>query len=247
MQDELEIGKTLEESKEKEEAVQLATALDESNEGGKESKYILIFALVVIGIFVFSFAGFKVYNNLNSAQVLDIDQLHKDNLDGELPEDQGYIYNGFSVIKADGLWWTEVKRYDTLVKVPLHYGPKEVEGIPLKGSLSANFDKGDLFIAVNPSINYNKYYTLSLMELNNNIVQGINRGIVSACTQADEVCENRTIINCENNSGRAVLELVVDSKSGIEFSGSCIKVSGSEQNLTKAVDRLLYHWYGIMN
>ena len=229
-----------------EQEVQVAKAVGENTAPANEGKLILIIGVVIIGILLLSFAGFKIYNHYNAPKVINIDQLQQDNLAGKLKEDEGYIYNGFSFVKADGLWWTQVKRFDTLVKVPLHFGPKEVEHIPLFGKLNPGFNNGTLYIAVNPNISFNKYYTLSLMEMNNNIVQGINRGIESACTFQDPVCGNRSIVSCANPQGRAVVELVVSDENSIELSGTCIKVSGSGSNLTKAADRLLYHWYGVL-
>ncbi len=247
------IAQQLEEEIKNEQELEIEKALhDEINPNlgatNQDGKKIALMVGVILIIFILSLGGFKLYNNLTSAEILNIDDLHTKNLAGELDGEEGYTYNGYSFIKVDGLWWTEIKRNGRLLKIPLHFGPKEVEHLELKGDLNPLFNQGKIvLIAINPNINQNKYYTLSLMELNNNVAQGINRQIASACTEENYICENRTIVNCENTQGMPVIELVVsDEENAIEFIDTCIKVSGSGENLTKAVNRLLYHWYGII-
>ena len=177
---------------------------------------------------------------------IDIDELHKKNLAGELDESEGYMYNGFSFVLVDGLWWTEVNPPGRIIKVPLHFGPKEVENISVEGKLSTDFNKEDIYIAINPYVN-NKYYTLSLMELNTNIVQGTQRGIITACTENTTICNDRPIISCNNTNNHPVIELVIAEKPKIEFKGTCIKISGTDYDLTKSVDKLIYMVYKIIN
>jgi len=211
-----------------------------------DGRSIIIMMAVIAGLFLLFLGGFKGYNYLTAGAVVTIDDLHKQNLEGELDDEKSYVYNGHSFVKADGLWWTETFRRGTLIKMPLHFGPKEVEDIKVEGKLSKDFNKNDdIFIAINPNI-INKYYSLGLSELSFNVAQGINRRPVGACTEEDPDCVNRTIVSCNDTKGEAVIELVLDEKSGIELSGTCIKVSGQDYGIVKSVDRLLYRWYGIM-
>lgn len=251
MKDEIKIVKAIEEELEREQESEMSRLVDEELRAEESSNYdtkaIGITVIVIIGIFALTFGGFQFYNGLTSAVVIDVDQLHADNLGGDLDEEEGYIYNGFSFVLVDGLWWTEVYKGDTLTKIPLHFGPKEIEYIQITGALSEDFNSKPIHIAIDPTINYNKYYTLALMEMNNNIVQGTKNNIITACNQEDEVCEDRPIVDCDNPEGRAVINLVVAEEAGIKLKGTCIEVSGSEYELVKAVDRLLLHWYGVMD
>ncbi len=218
-----------------------------------DTKTILIAVGIIIGIFAFSIVGFKLYEKYaGGAEVINVDDLHKENLNGNLNEKEGYMYNGYSFVYVDGLWWTEVNRFGTLLKIPLHFGAKEVESIPVTGTLDAAFNKGEfVYIAINPETT-NKYYTLGLSELNFNIIKGIDRSIEAACTENNSICDNRTIISCEKTLGKPVVELVLtnhtdSANSGkIEFKGSCIRISGQDYELVKAVDKVLLRWYGIM-
>jgi len=213
-----------------------------------DSKSVLILIGVLIAIFVVTIAGFKAYNHFTAAGVVLIDDLHQQNLDGKLDGEEGYVYNGYSFVKADGLWWTGVEVKDRIIKIPLHYGPREVEHIPVTGKLTPEFNQGDkIYVSIDPEVNYDKYYTLGLMELNTNILQGINRDVEATCSKENQVCENRTIINCETANGHPVVQLSVDEKPSVTLKGTCIDIRGSGEELVKSVDLALYVWYKIFN
>ncbi len=211
-----------------------------------DGRSVLILIGVLIAVFVVAIAGFKTYNNFTTAGVVLIDDLHQQNLDGKLDSDEGYVYNGYSFVKADGLWWTGVEVKNRIIKIPLHYGPRDVETIPVTGKLAPEFNQGEkIYVAIDPTVNYDKYYTLGLMELNNNILQGINRNIEAACSAENQVCENRTVINCENTNGQPVVQLSVDEKPSVTLKGTCIDIRGSGEELVKSVDLALYVWYKV--
>lgn len=248
MGNEPKMGRTLEQKMSKEKELEIQKALQEEDSSAPtDSKSILIIVALIVGVFAFAIAGLKLYGNyFTSAAVVNVDDLHKENLNGDLNEKEGYMYNGFSFVYADGLWWTEVNRFGTLLKIPLHFSPKEVESIPVTGTLDPAFNQGEVvYIAINPNIT-NKYYTLALSELNFNIIKGIDKNIVASCTEENYVCENRTIINCQNTQGNPVIELAVENQTGIQLSGTCMKIFGQDYELVKAVDKVLLQWYGVI-
>lgn len=242
--EDVDIGKALDEEKSSDET---NPEEKEPNFGVKEdSKSILVMIVVIAGAFALLLGGFKLYDSFTTAGVVDVDQMHKDNLDGKLGDEEGYVYNGFSIIKADDLWWTEVNRLGTLVKIPLHFGPREVEDIEIVGELSEDFNKGnDVYISIDPAV-VSGHYVVAMREIGANIGKGINRNSVGACTVEQEGCEDRKILNCENAEGLPVIELEISEEPGIELSGTCIKVKGTEYGIIKAANRLLYKWYGVM-
>ncbi|MEW5896391.1 MAG: hypothetical protein AB1668_01750 [Nanoarchaeota archaeon] len=237
--DEVKIGKALEENTEKEkaEAVKSLAAEELAPEVSvkDDTKSIIITIAVIAGVFLLCVGGFKAYNHFTGATVIDW-------------KENSYTYNGFKVTKADDLWWTEIRTRDgsRLIKVPLHFGPKEVETIEVTGELDPAFNNGEeIYIAIDPTY-ANKYYSLSLSELILNIIEGINRKPISACTKDNAICTNRTILSCNNTLGKPVIELQVSATPAVELSGTCIKVKGSELDLVKATDRLLYKWYRVI-
>ncbi len=209
---------------------------------------ILFTILAVIAVFALAVGGFALYNNLTGGSIINIDDLHQENLEGELDDEEGYLYNGYSFVKADGLWWTEMNKFGTLLKVPLHFGPKELEDIPVTGELDRSFNDGEeLFIAIDPKVQ-NKYYTLAISELSFNTVKGLDRIPVGSCTEENWICENRTIVSCVKNPEKLpVVELALEGSPGIYVDGTCIRLTGSgEYEIVKSVNRLLYQWYGVM-
>ena len=222
-------------------------SLEATSEEVGNTKSIVIMISIVVGLFVLFLVGSFAYNHLTAADVVNVDDLHKENLNNKLDESEGYIYNGYSFVKADGLWWTELNKFGGLLKVPLHFGPKEVEYIPLSGKLSPHFNEGEeMYIAIDPTVT-NKYYSLAISELSFNVVKGMDRRPVGSCTKEDAICENRTTISCEHNpENKPVVELAMGTGERITATGSCIKITGNETGMVKAVDRMLYQWYGII-
>ncbi len=220
----------------------------EQEEEKNESKYLLIMIGVIIGVLLLIFGGVALYSKYSASHVQSIDDLHQKNLEKPLGDGKGYVYNGFSFVNVDNLWWTELNKFGTRLKIPLHFGPREVEDIAVMGSLNNElFNRGDkVYIAIDPTV-ADKYYTLGISELSFNLVKGMDRGAIGSCTQANWACENRTIISCANNTQNLpVIELSLENQTGVFLDGSCIKVSGRGYNITKGVDRVLYQWYGIM-
>ena len=150
----------------------------------------------------------------------------------------------------DGLWWTEMKKGNTLLKIPLHFGPKEVNDTKVEGKLdNTQFNNGtEVYIAINPET-FNQYYSLALSELNFNIVQGIERKPIAVCTKNDTICEtdNRTILSCNNTEGKPVIELRYGEEQKITLNQTCILITGTDYGIVKAVDRLIWQWYGIID
>src|SRR3989338_11460946 len=234
------------EDKPKEKNTVINNTIISENNSGSDTRSILILVGVSIALFLVVISGFALYNNLTGAVVTDT-ELHKKNLNGELNENEGYIYNGYSFIKADGLWWTEMNKFGTLLKVPLHFSPRELENIQIKGDLDPAFNEGDnVYIAIDLNV-ADKHYTLAISELSFNLAKGMDRIPVGSCTEENSACEDRDIITCETANGKPVVELIIDPLPRIEIIGTCIKISGTGFDLVKGVNRLLYQWYGIMN
>ncbi|MBI2667098.1 hypothetical protein HYX13_05805, partial [Candidatus Woesearchaeota archaeon] len=253
----LDVAKALEETQQKEEQEKINKTIQEEFSPEKHlppmGKNVLILLLVIAGIFILAFGGFTAYSKITGAQVVNIDELHQKNLEGDLNDKEGYVYNGYSFVFTDGLWWTEMDKFGSLLKIPLHFGPKEVEPIELQGTLHPAFNEGnEMYIAIDPDV-VDKYYTLAISELSFNVVKGLDRTPVGSCTKENWACENRTIVSCDavdsdnlNYTGKDIIELALGNETKIEAKGTCIKVTGNQYELVKAVDRLLYQWYGVI-
>ena len=215
----------------------------------KDLKTIFLVIAVTLGLIILVVGGFKLGDKLtgaNVADVIDVDALHQLNAQGKLEETRGYIYNGRSFVYADGLWWTKLNILGEIKEVRLHYGPKEVEDITFIGELDeAGFNqRPEIYMAIDPNIS-NKYYSVALNELNSNIVQGMGRPIITSCTEEAEICENRTIISCENNQGLPVIQLAIANETSVKFKDTCIFIEGDGYDLIKAAEKAIWTWYGV--
>jgi hypothetical protein len=217
------------------------TSLDPHRETDMRTLVIAI-AFIIIGIGAFIFIGSAV-----NVPPPTIDQLHEQNLQGKLDEELGYIYNGFSFVKNDDFWHTQIKDGNRLYTLTLRYGPNEVEDIPLGGPLNDTFfaDK-EVLIAFDPTREKQKYVGLAAAELSLSLSTAINKQPVAACTKNETLaCNERPIVTCEDAT-RAVIFLDEREPAGVFFEGACIRVQGVGFDLLKAENRLLYQWYGIM-
>lgn len=229
-----------------------------------DGRTIGIAIVALLGLFAIAIGGYNAADWVGDAVTgaatttivdLDLEHLHADNRAGQLDSDQGYMYNDFSFVYYDDLWWTEIFVYytdpATMLVVPLHYGPNDLEDIEVSGSLDSEFDNtSDLYISIDPEV-ADQYYSLAISEISFNVVKGIGRKPIGACTMEDPACQGREIISCENNTnGYPVIELVLDEESeqgSVEYEGMCVKITGSGEEIVKAADTMLLRWYQVMN
>ena len=221
----------------------------------KETKKLLIIIGVVVAIFVVFFAVGYFIRTSHTEEVVTIDDLHQKNMEGE-ESDVNYMYNGFSFVYINNMWYTQVQVGDALLDLPLHYGPKEVEDISINGTINQSFMKKGIYITFNPTEDNQKYVALAASELTLSMAKGMGITPIAACDRNEtdieekqeevrKACENRSVITCE--SGKPAVYLKQEEPAGVEMKGNCVLVKGIGLNLTKSVDRLLYEWYGVMD
>ncbi len=203
--------------------------------------------LYLIGIVVAVFAlilGIVQFTGNASEDIVTIDDLHKKNLIGESGENN-YLYNGFSFVYADGLWYTRVKPGNKLVDVPLHFGPKELENIEIKGSLDDTFNENkEVYITFDPLNEQMQYTALASAELSLNLAKGILKTPVAACIKNEtSACEERPIMTC--SSEKPVIYIKESKTPMILLNDNCIIVQGKDWDVVKATDRLILYWYGV--
>lgn len=213
----------------------------------KISDWILIVSIVAIIIILASIMSFKLFQKETPKT---IDDLHSLNLDGKLKPEQGYVYNGYSFVFANGLWYTQVqnKAGTSLFNIPLHYAPKDLEDIPVGGMLNLTlFDsENGIYITFNPLEQNLNYVALAVGEFDQSIIKAFNKIPVAACDKNEtKACSTRPIITC-NNTNKPVLYLQQKPETKVIFDYNCMHVQGIGPEIVRAVDRLLLKLYGIM-
>ena len=170
--------------------------------------------------------------------------LFLENIDGNLPEDQGYIYNGFSFVKFDNLWYTEVQFQEKIFQVPLHFGPKELEDIKITGFLDDSFDQEEVYITFDP-LESDDYFSTAMSELAQNLAVAIHRKPLGACSNNEsQICHSRPIVDC-SHTDKAVIQLIKEPGPEIELKGNCVILKGEGYDIIKTSNRLIYEWYEV--
>jgi len=212
----------------------------------KVSDWILIVSIAIIVLIIAVIIGFKFFGQKN--EVKTIDDLHSLNLQGKLKKDQGYVYNAYSFVSANGLWYTQVQRGNNLFEIALHYGPRDVEDVLIEGKLNGTLFNAEksIYITFDPLGQNLNYVALSVGEFDQNIIKAFNKMPIAACDKNEtEACAGRPIITC-NNTQRPVLYLQQKPETKVIYKNNCMIVQGIGPEIVKATNRLLLKLYGIM-
>jgi len=160
-----------------------------------------------------------------------------------------YTYNYFDFIKRGGTWFTQAQVGGNLLALSLRNGPRELEGIPVKGNIAEFRDTYSfVFITFDPSEeNHNRYVTMSNAEVAPNLVLHFGMDIEPACTIEHEVCnESGTrVVTCDSTT-EGVIFLNHAPGPSVEVRDNCAIITGLENELVHATDRFMYGLYGIM-
>ena len=212
----------------------------------KDSKKLLWIIVIIIAIFTMAFFTRFLYGSKTGAAVT-IDELHKKNLDGEESE-TNYLYGGFSFVYIDNLWYTQIKRDDnTLLDVPLHYGPLDLENISIKGSVDEKFQQTQIYITFDPKSDNLQFVALASAELGLNLVKGIEILPIAACSKNETAaCEDRPIVTCDDKEKAIIYLMNTEEDAEVVLKGNCVELKGNDWELVKATDRFLLQWYQVM-
>lgn len=157
-------------------------------------------------------------------------------------------YNNFEFQKIEGTWYTHIQRDGQLYNVGLRYNPKETETVPIRGQLNATFKQQPYVVTFDPDENASnfKYLALGVAEFGLNVVRGLGGEMVSACTKNfTDACSNRPIVTCDNDN-LAVVYFRTKNETRVRLDGNCLIIEGTELELIRATDRVLYHFYKIV-
>lgn len=158
----------------------------------------------------------------------------------------GYMYNGFVFIHQDELWHTKWQAGDTMLNLHFHYGPRDVENIPMIGALENTTNTVKFYITFDPTEKNISLIALASSELALNLVKGMNVQLTPACSKNEtDGCLDRPIITCENTN-KSVIFVKTSETAQVLLEKNCITVEGPGDDLLKAVDKFLYSSYNII-
>jgi len=207
---------------------------------------MLVFLGVIIAVIVIIF-----WSRFTPEPIpMTIDERLKYINDNDIDNEFEYVYNGFSFLFTDGLWFSKIQLKDKAYTLPLHYGPRELEDVPAVG----DFDLwttwvaqkvGFTYITFDPGENLS-HVALANSELSVNLFNALEIEAKIACTtNEDEACQDIPTITC-NSTTAPVIYLVQREETGVKQADNCIIVQGTGFELVKALEKFLYVWYGVM-
>jgi len=228
------------------------TGEEQETESGKKERTPMIpsaLAIIIIILVLIAIpAGILlVYTFVLKEKPVTIEELHAKNMRGRLSPEEGYLYNGFSVVKANGMWWTQVQHKDTdqIYNLQFHYGPRDVGNISITGDVDQFRALNSTYITFDPTEKSLAYTALSSAELSINLGQVLNVRPIAACTKNETaVCKVTPIITCA--SERATISIEVAGAPAVKREGACIRIQGNGTDLLRSTDRLLLAWVGVM-
>ena len=213
----------------------------------KSDKVLIIGVVLIILLFIAVF-GLKYFTK---EQPQTIEELHKLNLKGKLKPEQGYLYNGvYSFVKFDNLWYTQFKspKGTRLYNIQFRYGPKEVEPIKIYGSLDTELfnNASDYYVTFNPAGKDFSHVAVAVADFNQHMTNIFFKKPIAACDRNQTwACRDRPIITCENTDN-VVLYIKEANNTKVYYDDNCIVVEGSDFELVKGVDRILFDLYEMM-
>lgn len=222
---------------------------EDLKEEKKISDWVLIVSITAIVIIIALILGLKFLPG-EKTQPKTIEDLHSLNLKGNLRPEQGYIYNGYSFVFANGLWYTQVQSPSgtNLFNIPLHYAPKALEDITIEGKLNTSLfnSEREIYITFDPLGQNLNYVALAVGEFDQNIIKAFNKIPIAACDKNEtKACSTRPIITC-NNTDKPVLYLQQKPETKVIYNNNCMIVQGIGPEIVRATNRLLLKLYGIM-
>ncbi|MBI2550501.1 hypothetical protein HYV83_04980 [Candidatus Woesearchaeota archaeon] len=159
-------------------------------------------------------------------------------------------YNGFEFVKSGSFWFTEWKRDDgTQYSFEFRNAPWEVEDITVVGKADDRFKLWPtVFITHDPTAEASRsvsFVAIGAANLDRILTAVFEKNVIAACTKnVTEACSARPIATCSTNS--SIIYLKVSNDTGIFLDGNCATIQGYEEGLTKAADKAMYQWLGII-
>lgn len=186
-----------------------------------------------------------------------LQELHEENLAENRDSDTKYVYNGYSFIYYDGLWYTQILNQvtDELYDIPLHFGPRNLTDIIITGDLDPYFNmlvsnnisnySAQTYLTFDPYDEQMGYVALATGELTQNLARTFGIAFIPACTQEGVGCENVPIISC-NSTEQPIIYMKSGQPTVVYTNNNCITIQGDGIELVRATDRFVLKLYNVM-
>ncbi|MFA6888808.1 MAG: hypothetical protein WC254_04915 [Candidatus Woesearchaeota archaeon] len=210
-----------------------------------------------LGMFVVILVAIFLVPRFFNQQPQTLTEIHQETITEGMDTETRYVYNGYSFVFYDNLWYTQISNAITgdLYNIPLHFGPKNLTDIVITGDLDSFFNSLSTtnisnnsyryYLTFDPQDSELGYVALASGELTQNLVKTFNIAPVSACIQTGTGCETVPIITC-NSTDAPVMFLKSGSPTLVYAKDNCITIQGDGPELVRATDRLILKLYNVM-
>jgi hypothetical protein len=210
-----------------------------------------------LGIFILLIIAILFIPQFFNQEPKTLTEIHQETVAEGIDTETRYVYNGYSFVFYDNLWYTQIANQFTgdLYNIPLHFGPKNLTDIVITGDLSPFFAglSGNnisnytfqTYLTFNPADEQLGYVALATGELTQNLAQTFSIAFIPACTQEGTGCETVPIVTCDSTEA-PVLFLKSGSPTLVYADNNCITIQGEGAELVRATDRLILKLYNVM-
>jgi hypothetical protein len=208
----------------------------------KNATYLIIGIIVIFGLIL-------SINYIRDTKLIDISTLTGKTITRATEE--SYSYKGLEFSKVDGIWYTDILSGNNLYTVGFHNDPLSVKDIDIKGRISEAFVNSDIYYVTFDPTTYTpgsealKYVAVASGELKLSMERAMHLKIKGAYAKPYNDTTGTPVITC-GSTDKPVFYLKDQEPTQILFDNNCIVVQGKGPELVRALDRLLYFWYGIM-
>jgi hypothetical protein len=206
----------------------------------KSEGYLLYLLLGVVAVFALIFS----ISYFTDTKIIDVTSITGKTV--TRASDERYDYNGLTFSKVDDIWYTDVLNKNKLYSIGFNFDPLSVLDINIQGKVSQSFTDSDVYyVTFDPTKENLAYTALASAELQLSMGRAMNLPLKAACAKNHTDCANVPIITCDNTE-KPVFFIDEAEQTRVLFDGNCIIIQGKGKELVRAVDRLLYFWYGII-
>lgn len=204
----------------------------EPKEEKDNPKGVIKIILVLIGIFaLFFIAGYLYVNYFYHPET----------------KVQKVTYNNFDFFYYDDLWHFQWQSGNNEYNVHLRFNPKQAENVSvIQLTPFNNFTTDKVYVTFDPAGNLTSYTVLATGELSLSMKKVFGKNPIGSCARnVTEACAGVDIITCDNTN-ESVVFLKEAPETKVIIDDNCLTIQGQKLELLRAVDRVLYEWYGIM-
>lgn len=169
---------------------------------------------------------------------------------GPPPPDQ-VEYNGFIFTEMQGSWITQWQNNDKIYELSLRHNPTELEDVSIVGEINVSlFNQQENYVTFDPNKEQDlKFVALAAGEMGLNLKRALSREPIFTCTTNEteaESCFEVPPVTCDD-ADKPVFLIDATGEALVTMENNCVTITGKDEELLRATDRLLYLFYGIMS